>query len=89
VRSEILEALDVGLDVLSQLTLYANLTEAVLDERDLIGRELMCALERINLGCLQNVLRSNRTNAVDVRQRDADALLIWDVDSEETHEMCE
>jgi hypothetical protein len=38
VRSEILEALDVGLDVLSQLTLYANLTEAVLDERDLIGR---------------------------------------------------
>ncbi len=81
-RSEILQALDVGLDVLAKFTFYADITEAVLDERDLIGGKLVRLLKWIDLGCGKNLLRRDRANAVHVGQRDADTLLIWNVDSE-------
>src|SRR5580765_954937 len=85
VAEDLLQAVDVLHHLAAQHALHGVvLLEVVRDRRDLVVLEVLRARVGPDRQFLEDLVRRRQADAVDVRQRDLDALLVGDVDAEET-----
>ena len=81
-----LQALEIHTDFTTKVAFddILPILNGVNDLGELLFAKIFCANSRVNIGLGQNVFRVAGTNAVNVAQRDVDALIGWDFNADDT-----
>jgi len=86
IRSGFAQALYVHHDLATQIALNLKiLFNNIADAIDLLGKQFLCSLVRVDLRLFDNLSRQRQTDAVNIRKREFNFLIIGNVGSYNAH----